>query len=105
MCTDFKYLPGHAAACCVFIWLTHDPALSRGDHGVLGDGSCSAQDGEEEEEEKGPGKKTKLQTSWNNLSRQKERGPSEAEEGSAINGLMKEDLCAVRQRDRRRRKC
>lgn len=58
MYTDFKYLPGHAAARCVFIWLTHDPALSRGDHSVLGDGSCSAQeDGEEEEEEKGRGKK------------------------------------------------
>lgn len=59
MCTDFKYLPGHAAACCVFIWLTPDPALSRGDHSVLGDGSCSAQeDGEEEEEEeKGRGEK------------------------------------------------
>lgn len=71
---------------------------------VLGGGSCSAQeDGEEEEAEKGGGKGTgnqqkkpsKLQTSWNNLSRQKERGQSKAGEASARNGPMKKDLCAA----------
>lgn len=35
------------------------------------------------------------------MSRQKERGPSEAEEGSAINVLMKEDLCAARQKKKK----
>lgn len=54
---DFKCFPGHAAAYCVFIWLTRDPPLSQEDHGILGGGSCSAQkDGEEEEEAKGLGK-------------------------------------------------
>lgn len=45
--------------------------------------------------------KTKLQTSWNNLSRQKERGQREAEEGSAINGPMNEALCAARQKKKK----
>lgn len=62
------------------------------------------------EEEKGPRIKkkekdspSKLQTSWNKWSRQKERGQSKAGAGSAPKRPMKEDV--YRRQDRRRRKC
>lgn len=70
---------------------------------VRGDGSCSAQeDGEEEEAEKGGGKGTrneqknktsKLQTSWNNSSRQKERGARNGadERGSELSETEEEE--------------
>lgn len=55
----------------------------------------------EEEKERGIQKKkhpSKLQASWNNLRRQKERGQSKAGEGSSRNRPMKEDLFATREK-------
>lgn len=83
----------------VFIRLMYDPEHARSRRRQLFSsrrwGGRGGGKGRRKRDTESTKKPSKLQTSWNNLSRQKERGQSKAGEASARNGPMKKDLCAA----------